>query len=116
MVLCICVTHTDGLHNCEMSCRDAHSIKPELNSMIKEADGRPITHVLGRSTKISVSPTDVLVLLMHYFDSRSDQFITYGTYLALAITQDTFLIVLWYRTMANLKLFNLTKSSYFIGM
>ena len=72
--------------------------------MIKEADGRPITHVLGRSTKIYVSPTHVLVLLMHYFDSRSDQSIMYGTYLALVIKQDTILIVLWYRTMANPKL------------
>lgn len=62
--------------------------------------------VLGGSTKVLVSSTDtdVFVLLAHYFESLSDQTITYGTYLALAIKQDTFLFMLWYRTLVNLKL------------
>ena len=54
--------------------------------------------VLG-GIRVAVSSTDadLLVLFTHYFESLSDQSITYGTYLALAVKQDTFLIVLWYR-------------------
>ena len=75
VVLSSCVTDTDGLHNCEMFCGDAHSLKPELHSEIKEADARIIPHILGGSAKIVVlsTDTDVLVLLVHYFESLSDQ-------------------------------------------
>ena len=79
VVLSSCVTESDGVLNCEMFCGDAHSIIPELNSEIEEADARLIPHlqnaVLGGSEKIIVSSTDtdVLVLLIHYFESISDQ-------------------------------------------
>ena len=81
VVLSSCVTDIDGLCNCEMLCGDAHSLKPELNSEIEKADPRLIPHiqnaVLDGSAKIIVSSTDtdVLVLLVHYLESLSDQVI-----------------------------------------
>ena len=58
MVLSSFVTQTDDLRNCEMFCRDAHSLKPELNSEIKQAHARLIPQVKntvpGGSTKIAV--------------------------------------------------------------
>ena len=65
VVLSICVTQTDRLRNCEMFCGDVHSLKPELNSENKKAD---VQKLLSR-------PTDsyVLLLLVHYFESLSDE-------------------------------------------
>ena len=95
MVLSSCVTDTDGLCNCEMFCGDAHSLKPELNSEIKEADARLIPHILGGSAKIVVSSTDtdVLVLLVHYFESLSDQAIEVWNLFGAGIMQDIFLFI-----------------------
>ena len=45
VVLSSFVTETDGQRNCETFCRDAYSLKPELNSGIKEAHARLIPHV-----------------------------------------------------------------------
>ena len=60
---------------------EAHSLKPELNSKIEEVGARLIPHailrgtVLGRSAKIVISSTDtdVLMLLVHYFESLLDE-------------------------------------------
>ena len=98
VVLSSCVTHTNGLRNYEMFCGEmrTNSIKTGLNSKIRN-------FILGRSIKIVVSSTDtdVLVLLVYYFETFS---IKYGSYLALLINQDTFLFVPWFRTLENLKL------------
>ena len=85
-VLSSCISQTGSVRNGEMFHGEAHSLKPELNSEIEEADARLIPQVksalLGGSAKIVVSSTDtdVLVLLVHYFESFSDQAIKYGTY------------------------------------
>ena len=60
---------------------EAYSLKPELNSTIEEVGARLIPHVilggkvLGRSAKIVISSTDtdVLMLLVHYFESLLDE-------------------------------------------
>ena len=38
VVLSSFVNQADDLQNCEMFCEDGHSVKPELNSEIEEAD------------------------------------------------------------------------------
>ena len=67
-----------------------NSIKTELISKIGN-------FVLEGNTKIVVSltDTDVSVLLVYYFETF---FIKYGTYLAILINQDTLFFVPWFRT------------------
>ena len=66
VILSSCVIQTDVLQNCDIFGEDAHSLKLELNSEIKEPDARLIPHVknvvIGVSTKIVALSTDVLVL------------------------------------------------------
>ena len=81
VVLSNCVTQNDSWRNGEMFHGEAYSLKPELNSKIEEVGARLIPHVilggtvLGRSAKIVISSTDtdVLMLLVHYFESLLDE-------------------------------------------
>ena len=59
-----------------------------------------------RTTKIVISSTDtnVSVLLWHYFESLQIKPYKNQTCLKLTIKQNTFLFILWYRTLANLEL------------